>query len=426
MEIQVNETTDMPKLELLNSVLMKELKESKMEIEKLKHENEILKETSKDVIEKLKQENDTLIAELAKSNDEKEKLVLERENVKLTKNSPRNITISKKNNKKTNSPGAGSANTMDIMQYILNPSDKSDPLNNSGNSAGNNSSNYDHLQISGDVIKTEMDVGPMNDFIKKFWKNPNSQPFSKGTLDSENNDEILLLDEYLDQNNLIPVNNQDILPGNSNSGYDLETPAGNNSGNNSQKVLVRKIDCKYCDEVFSNVDDFVNHSTTYHNNSGMEKVAENISRYKDHDATSENSPTTTAENSNKRKISSSYEIEYDPKNYDSIIYQDDTQNISNVPKRPRFNKLEMAIAPFKNIIMEIYCKELKALLHTDKFERGGVGECIQYGDVWYTPNRFEQLAGSKARKYKMSIKGATNGASIGEYIAKGYLIEQGK
>ena len=108
------------------------------------------------------------------------------------------------------------------------------------------------------------------------------------------------------------------------------------------------------DEVFSNVDDFVNHSTTYHNNSGTEKVAENISRYKDHDATSENIPTTTAENSNKRKISSSsYEIEYDPKNYDSIIYQDDTQNISNVPKRPRFNKLEMAIAPFKNIIMEI-------------------------------------------------------------------------
>ena len=136
MENQVNE---MSKLELLNSVLVKELKESKMEIEKLKQENEILKESSKDEIDKLKQENDTLIAELAKANDEKEKLVLEMENVKLKISSPKNNISNKKNNKKSNSPSSAT-NTMDIMQYILNPSDKSDPLNNSGNSsAGNNS-----------------------------------------------------------------------------------------------------------------------------------------------------------------------------------------------------------------------------------------------------------------------------------------------
>ena len=54
---------------------------------------------------------------------------------------------------------------------------------------------------------------------------------------------------------------------------------------------------------------------------------------------------------------------------------------------------------------------------------GGIGECIQYNDEWFTPNKFEQLAGSKARKYKMSIRSAANGSPIGEYIAKGYLVE---
>ena len=379
MENQVNE---MSKLELLNSVLVKELKESKMEIEKLKQENEILKESSKDEINKLKQENDTLIAELAKANDEKEKLVLEMENVKLKSSSPKNNISNKKNNKKSNSPSSAT-NTMDIMQYILNPSDKSDPLNNSGNSAAGNNSRYDLSEIvpgnnskeEENIIKTEMDVGPMNDFIKKFWKNPNSEPFSKETLESEDDDEIILLDEY--QNNSINMK-QEIsgnsgndsrydmeISGNNSRYYDLETPGNNSGKNNSQ--LVRKIDCKYCDEVFSNVDDFVNHSTTYHN-MGMETTAGNNSRYYD----TEEIPAGNSGN-NKRKAlyeieQQQNEIEYDPNN-DSIIDQNN-QIISNVSKRPKFNKLEMAIAPFKNIIMEITCKELKALFHTDKFEKG--------------------------------------------------------
>ena len=84
----------------------------------------------------------------------------------------------------------------------------------------------------------------------------------------------------------------------------------------------------------------------------------------------------------------------------------------------------MAITPFKSIIMEVTCKDLKGLFHTDKFEKGGVGECIKYGDEWFTPNKFESLAGSKARKYKMSIRCAANGSPIGEYIAKGYLVER--
>ena len=57
-----------------------------------------------------------------------------------------------------------------------------------------------------------------------------------------------------------------------------------------------------------------------------------------------------------------------------------------------------------------------------RFVSGGNGECIQLGEEWLTPNKFEIRAGSKAKKYKVSIK-CEKGISIGEYIAKGYLIE---
>ena len=57
-----------------------------------------------------------------------------------------------------------------------------------------------------------------------------------------------------------------------------------------------------------------------------------------------------------------------------------------------------------------------------RFVSGGNGECIQLGEEWLTPNKFEIRAGSRAKKYKVSIK-CEKGISIGEYIAKGYLIE---
>ena len=57
-----------------------------------------------------------------------------------------------------------------------------------------------------------------------------------------------------------------------------------------------------------------------------------------------------------------------------------------------------------------------------RFASGGNGECIQLGEEWMTPNKFEIRAGSKAKKYKVSIK-CEQGITIGEYIAKGYLIE---
>ena len=57
-----------------------------------------------------------------------------------------------------------------------------------------------------------------------------------------------------------------------------------------------------------------------------------------------------------------------------------------------------------------------------RFVSGGKGECIQLGEEWLTPNKFEIRAGSRSKKYKVSIK-CDKGISIGEYIAKGYLIE---
>ena len=64
------------------------------------------------------------------------------------------------------------------------------------------------------------------------------------------------------------------------------------------------------------------------------------------------------------------------------------------------------------------------LLHTDKFKSGNIGECIQTGQEWMTPNKFEVRAGSKSKKYKTSIRSTRQGITLQEYIEKGYLVEQ--
>ena len=64
------------------------------------------------------------------------------------------------------------------------------------------------------------------------------------------------------------------------------------------------------------------------------------------------------------------------------------------------------------------------MLHTDKFKSGNIGECIQTGEEWITPNKFELRAGSKSRKYKTSIRSTRQGITLQEYIEKGYLVEQ--
>lgn len=46
-------------------------------------------------------------------------------------------------------------------------------------------------------------------------------------------------------------------------------------------------------------------------------------------------------------------------------------------------------------IVKVICKDSKAVLHTTKFKSGGSGKCIQFGEVWLTPNAFETKSGSR-------------------------------
>ena len=80
------------------------------------------------------------------------------------------------------------------------------------------------------------------------------------------------------------------------------------------------------------------------------------------------------------------------------------------------------IATISRKIMKIRCKNLLGSLDPNKFASGGIGKCIQLGEEWLTPNEFEIRAGSRAKKYKVSIK-CEQGITIGEYIEKGYLLE---
>ena len=54
-------------------------------------------------------------------------------------------------------------------------------------------------------------------------------------------------------------------------------------------------------------------------------------------------------------------------------------------------------------IFYVRCKETTGKIHLDKFESGGFGKCINYKDEWYTPNEFEKVSGSRAKKYKVSL-----------------------
>ena len=55
-------------------------------------------------------------------------------------------------------------------------------------------------------------------------------------------------------------------------------------------------------------------------------------------------------------------------------------------------------------IVEVKCKDTFAFMDTKKFVSGGIGNCIQLGEEWLTPNEFEKRSGSRAKKYLTSIK----------------------
>ena len=59
-------------------------------------------------------------------------------------------------------------------------------------------------------------------------------------------------------------------------------------------------------------------------------------------------------------------------------------------------------------------------MYKEKFESGSKGKCILYQLEWLTPNQFEEIAGSKSKKYLSSIK--CLGRPLSEFVKSGELI----
>ena len=77
-------------------------------------------------------------------------------------------------------------------------------------------------------------------------------------------------------------------------------------------------------------------------------------------------------------------------------------------------------SPRFDSVMTVTCKSMTAKMYKDKFESGGKGKCILFQQEWLTPNRFEEMAGSKSRKYLASIK--CLGRPLSEFVESGELV----
>ena len=77
--------------------------------------------------------------------------------------------------------------------------------------------------------------------------------------------------------------------------------------------------------------------------------------------------------------------------------------------------------PFSRLgnVLNVRCKATTAVLFANKYETGSKGKCILLGEEWYTPNEFEEKAGSKAKKYLSSIK--CLGRPLRVYVNSGEL-----
>ena len=54
-------------------------------------------------------------------------------------------------------------------------------------------------------------------------------------------------------------------------------------------------------------------------------------------------------------------------------------------------------------VFEVQCRRIVGQLHLAKFVSGGEGKSIAYAGQWLTPNQFEKEAGSRSKKYKVSL-----------------------
>ena len=67
-------------------------------------------------------------------------------------------------------------------------------------------------------------------------------------------------------------------------------------------------------------------------------------------------------------------------------------------------------------VLKVTCKSVPALLYVKKYESGRKGKCILVKNAWMTPNEFEKMAGSKAKKHLVSIKFQGHSAVKGDCL----------
>ena len=91
----------------------------------------------------------------------------------------------------------------------------------------------------------------------------------------------------------------------------------------------------------------------------------------------------------------------------------EVQDVFNRSSKGKRKKKKRSSGPYKDTenssdeddaqVFDIRCKATTGKFHISKFKSGGEGKCIFSNDDWYTPNEFEKVSGSRAKKYKVSL-----------------------
>ena len=217
------------------------------------------------------------------------------------------------------------------------------------------------------------------------------------------------------------------------------------------------ISCHHCQEIVkSTKEDLLNHNESCSRTSSakpsesFELIENEASNEKtSFDIIFQQSLQSDVENSNSDPLQNSSEVlenkDTTQKSSFDIVFQkslqdtnaedfmsDEKENEVSISK-PVQNKKMLNVTPLKqkgmhylqkdsprfDSVMTVTCKSMTAKMYKEKFESGGKGKCILFQQEWLTPNRFEEMAGSKSRKYLASIK--CLGRPLGEFVGSGEL-----
>ena len=215
------------------------------------------------------------------------------------------------------------------------------------------------------------------------------------------------------------------------------------------------ISCHHCQEIVkSTKEDLLNHNESCSGTNSVESF-ELIENEASNEKTSfdiifQQSLQSDVENSNSDPLQNNSEVlknedTNEKTSFDSVFQKslqetnaedfmsDEKENEVSISK-PIQNKKMLQVTPLKqkgihylkkdsprfDSVMTVTCKSMTAKMYKEKFESGGKGKCILFQQEWWTPNRFEEMAGSKSRKYLASIK--CLGRPLGEFVESGELI----